>query len=68
MNNIYAVGIIPSTTEYSHLTYCENIQSGNDKVTDDMRECSINNLDNAAMIDYFNMNCAGQKHCEMNMA
>lgn len=60
------MGIIPSTTEETHLTDCANIDTYD--VTSDTYTCSIESLDNAAMIYYFNTNCIGNKGCDINMS
>lgn len=56
---ITSVGIIASTTDEGHLTYCENVETPSKYTTEDTINCSIDNLDNAALITFFNTNCVG---------
>lgn len=67
MNSLVTAGIIPSTTGESHLTDCGDPATAFE-IDPDTESCSVNNFDNAAFVEYFNLNCAGRKTCNINLS
>lgn len=66
MRSIVSMGIIPSNTVEGNLTDCMNVMTK--PVSVETYACSRDNLDNAALVEYFNTNCVGAKDCEINMS